>query len=286
MSFSYPNAGIAIINGKDFYRIKADALNLTGGNTPSVGVADLIPIDVGFAGISVGPESDFDKYELFYPDPVAPGNYQRIEFSSAHPLIARFDVSNFEESPDTDGEKAKAFVRPLGIAARDFSSGDLINAISDIVVYTRNAPSQIATKRAPKISEGFPRLYSASFNYFYIPCFGRRYLGAHAFVSGFPLPVATMEVIGLRSYLPLTFSVSDTGQASSFVTEVQLLAPASLPAGGVEAESFGYDCVTGGKGFFDFLMVKIATDQNAVPSDYFLGAPGSQGFHLIMEARD
>lgn len=291
MSFSYPPASLSIIRGKDFYRIKAEAVNLIGSLAPEIGPGDMIPIDVGFTGISVGPQSDYDKYELFYPDPVAQGNYQRIEFSAKHPLLGRFDIDNKEQVPASNGEVAKAFIRPLGVPASNFAGTLIINATTDVIIYTGAPPNQIATHRTPRVFEGDPAITNAGLNYFYVPCFGRRHLSAHVFASGFPLPVVTFEVLGMRSFMPLQAAGlpspgSANGRAAEFVTDVQLQAPTAVPAGGLQAASFGYDCITGGKGFFDYLQVRIVSSQNVVPSDTFLGAPGSQKLHLIMEARD
>lgn len=291
MSFNYPAASISIIKGKDFYRIKADAANLTGLSAPQIGPGDLIPIDVGFAGIAVGPQSDYDRYELFYPDPVARSSYQRIEFSVKYPLLGRFDVDNSEQVPGTDGEASKAFIRPIGVPIQNFTGTELINAVTDVIVYTGSPPSSAGTHRVPRVFEGYPSLTNAGLNFFYVPCFGRRHLSAHVFMQGFPVPAATIEVLGMRSFMPLAAGGppapgSPNGRAAAIATDVQLLAPAAIPVTGAQATSFSYDCITGGKGFFDYLQVRIVTDQNVVPSDYFFGAPGSQGCHLIMEARD
>lgn len=291
MSFVYPAASLSIIRGKDFYRIKAEAVNLINSLAPEIGPGDMIPIDVGFAGISVGPQSDYDRYELFYPDPIAQGNYQRIEFSTKHPLLGRFDIDNKEQVPASNGEVAKAFIRPLGVPASDFTNSLIINALTDVIVYTGAPPSQIPIHRAPRVFEGDPAITNAGLNYFFMPCFGRRHLSAHVFASGFPVPTVTFEVLGLRSFMPLVAGGpggpgSQNGRSAEFVTDVRLLAPAAVPVFGTQAASFGYDCITGGKGFFDYMQVRIVSNQNVVPSTTFLGAPGSQKLHLIMEARD
>jgi hypothetical protein len=293
MSFDYPKSSFSILRGKDFYRIKSNTISLAGSNSPELGPGDLIPVDVGFSGVAVGPESDYDKYELFYPDPVARGNYQRIEFSVKYPLLGRFDVDNGESVANADGEVARAFIRPIGVAIKDLAGTGMINAVSDVIVHTGKPPEIAGTLRVARVFEGYPSIISAGPNAFYVPCFGRRHLSAHVFAagSGNPAPIITFEVIGMRSFMPLeasgpAASGSPNGRAAEIATLTQLQAPTAVPISGLDAVAYSYDCITGGKGFFDYLQVKIESDTDIVPSDSFFGAPGTPKLHLIMEARD
>lgn len=295
MAFLYPAASISIIKGNAFYRIKAQAVDAQDSSLTSLGPGDLIPVDVGFSAIAVGPESDYEKYELFYSDPTAPGGVQKIPFSKDAPFIGRITADNATAFPGSDGELGKVFIRIADIGTlQSATSGApaevaIAEALADIIVYTGEVPSFLPTKRVPKIRSSnvsleIPLLVPYSF---LIPGYGRRLLSVT--LNKMSIPVATVisaTVEGIRLYNPLVSTAAGDGLILSGKTVDQLsiteLLASTVVPNTPDTLSFAYNADVDGDGYFDMYRVFVTTDVNVLASDSQRG----QGFRVNLEVRD
>jgi len=283
MSFTYPAASISVIKGNGFYRIKANSVAVVGNVLTSVGPGSLIPIDVGFNGIAVGPESDYEKYELLYIDPTAPGSIQVIPFSKDSPILGRVTSDNAEAYPGADGEKGKAFVR-----IADFGSFRGAQCITDLLIYTGAEPSQLPTKRSPKRkSANVNIVISGEGSSHYFPGYGRRIatIGAARNVSGTDVTMVTKGyVLGARK--DFSTAAVTAGVAGREVDPTQALVEIELDSQVVTAANdwiyFQHNADT--DGYFDFYGVTLTgtVASNIADATEF----GYRGFLLSVEMRD
>jgi hypothetical protein len=291
MAFTYPEAKISIIAGNGFYRIKAQAVDTASSSLSALGPGDLIPIDVGFSAIAVGPESDYENYELFYADKTAPGGLQRIPFSPKCPIVGRISADNDTEYPDSGGEKAKAFIRIVdngtlnGFIDGDLSANRIAEALADIIVYTGSVPASIPTCRVPGKRSAYIATDSAQSQNFWMPAYGRRILSLSASNAGGNAVTAAVSAVRLfRPLLSTTVVPAQeplSGKTAFQITTTVLVASAPVPSAPL-AFDFSYNADTDGLGYFDFVRVSIGTDSSALPSDSFRGI----GVYINMEVRD
>jgi hypothetical protein len=294
MAFSFPQASISILKGNDFYRIKAQAVDTISSPLTALGPGDLIPVNVGFSAIAVGPESDYEKYELLYRDETAPGGIQRMPFSKDAPFIGNITADNAQEYPNGNKEKAIVFIRIADIGTLESSNtgGGAVarigEALADLKVYTNKNPVQVATKRYPNKRSSNVILKAAKNSAFYIPGYGRRIFTTECAKMLEGLANVTATVFGIRLYNPLVSSTLPALLELSGRTAVQKTVTELLPATAVAGVNgnfplvFSYNADVDGKGYFDFYEVLLDSDTDINPSDYDRG----RGFHLTMEVRD
>lgn len=300
MSFNYPNASTSIINGAGFYRVKARSIDRDSvGLENELGPGDLIPIDVGFSAIAVGPESAYDKYELIYFD--NSGGISVIPFSTKRPFVGDIPTNNAEEYVDGGKEKRKAFIRIVdpstanGSLAVTAGVSRIAVVFADVIIYTKTPPTTLPTSRAPlRRSANIPTITFIPVDFF-IPAYGRKILTVEGSVMKVPDVDndVTMTVSGIRIYHPfysdpLSSEEKMRGKAMSQATQTELLPATALPNTTPAvpklfdpALSFGYNAEQDAKGYFDFFRVTLigATKR---PEDY----PEGRGVHLNMEVRD
>ena len=303
MAFQFNAASISVIKGDDFYRIKARSIDqASAGLETELGPGDLIPIDTGFSAIAVGPESDYDKYELVYFNDL--GGVQVIPFSTDRPFVGNIPVDNTTEYPDSGGELKKAYIR---IADPSTADGRLANAaaagrvavtIADIIVYTKAPPTVLPTKRYPNRRSSNIAVLPIVEEYFYIPGYGRRELLVEASKVLVPdVTTVSLRVDGSRLYQPFASNPLDTVTGTllgkvlvqSLVTNLLVLtalpntAPLVAPLTNDFASlSFGYNAEIDGLGRFDFYRATITSSATRRPEDFYAG----MGVHLNMEVRD
>ena len=298
MSFNYAPASTSIIKGNGFYRIKANSIDLTGGNEPKIGPGDLIPIDVGFSAIAVGPESDYENYELIFVDPIAPGSVQVIPLSKSVPFVGSVTADNSTPYPnsgagtggDIGGEPAKAFVRIADkgtLLERIVLPGKIVNrtafAVADLIIYTGVPPVQLIKERTPKKRASVVPLSSGNPNNFYIPGYGRKHFTLSLLNAppGVPIgAVVSATLTGLRFFYPLDSTPgTTTGKVVEAPTRTILMPSAVVPSDLQNEFVFAYNAESGGKGFFDFYWLEVISDTAVLPSD-------GVGFRVSMEVRD
>ena len=295
MSFKYPPASVSIIKGNNFYRIKAQAVDAISSPLTAIGPGDLIPVDVGFSALAVGPESDYEKYELYYPDPTAPGGVQRFPFSKDFPLMQSIVADNTVPYEDSNGEPAKAFIRIADIGTLESSNtgaGDaprIAEALADLIVYTGEPPNWVPTKRYPNRRSSNVPLLDAKNKSYHIPGYGRRIFTMECNKMFAGAATVTATVFGSRLYNPLVSASAPPLNVLSGRTVVQkiskelLAATAVVGANGNSPLIYSYNAEAPGSfGYFDFYTVVLDSDTDINPSDFFRG----QGFHLTMEVRD
>ncbi len=282
MSFDYPAASISVIKGNGFYRIKAQSVEATGAVLSAIGPGSIIPIDVGFNGIAVGPESDYERYELLYIDPTAPGGVQRFPFSKDFPLVSRIVSNNAEAYPNADGDLAKAFVRIV-----DFGSFQGAEALTDLIIYTGAPPQQVPTKRVPKRnSANVDILSGGGFTHFF-PGYGRRIVTVAAArnVSGTDVTMTTTGyVLGARKdFTTASIAAGIAGRQVDFGNaRVQIELDQQVVTAANNWIYFQHNADT--DGYFDFYGINLA---GTVASD--ISDPtefGFRGFLLSVEMRD
>jgi hypothetical protein len=273
-AFNYPPASASTLAGNGFYRINALQFpGLPGGL--EVGVGDLIPINVGFNAIAVGPDSDFDKYELYYPDPLADGDLQQALFSAKNPFIGLISPDNVAEYPNTFGEKAIAFVRPI-VSPNPAAFTQLgSNPEVDIIVYTKALPSVLPRGRVDKNCTGYiPVGASPILPVHSISGYGREHfqcLLANETLS------SSVDVIvqGINADYP----ANQSGGIAEKVLEYELVASTTVSAG----DRFKYVHNSRVDGFFDFFSVIVTTaGSDILPSD----STSQQSIWLSLEVRD
>jgi hypothetical protein len=273
-AFKYPPPSQGTLDGNSFYRVNALAV---GGKNSDVSIGDLIPIDVGFNAIVVGPDSDYEKYELYYPDPLAEGTLQQVAFSADSPFIGAVFPNGVAEYPGTNGQKALAFVRPVESPLAFPFLGIDSNPETDLILYTGTPPIQLPRGRVVKNRRGFvpvgapgPGLIRANHS---MPGFGRGYFGAH--VKNRTLAQSIDVIVqGITSYYP----ASTAGTANSII-DTTLVASVAVAAGG----ELRYQHDSRVDGFFDYFVVNITTGgADILPSD----SATQQSIFLSMEVRD
>jgi hypothetical protein len=304
MSFSYSPASTSILKGNDFYRVKARSIDQnSAGLETELGPGDLIPIDVGFSAIRVGPESDYENYELIYFD--ALGVIQVVPFSAKSPFVGSVPVDVSSPYAQGDGETKKAFIRIAdsstanGALLPSAGAGRIAVTIADIIVYTGAAPTFVPTQRIPNRRSANTTVLPLVPLFFYIPGYGREDLVVEA--SAMMIPdvdnAVTMAVDGLRVYHPFASNIADTitgtmlGKALIQTTVTNLFAATALPLTApvavpltqeFPALSFGYNAKRASTGYFDFYRVTLRSNSTERPKDFYAG----MGVHLSMEVRD
>lgn len=288
MAFTYPPASADILAGvSNFYRIRGETIDVVGSAFADVAPGDLIPINVGFSAIVVGPESDYEKYELFYPDPLAPGGLQSIVFSRDAPFIGNITADNSTTYGGTNQLK-QAFIRigDNGPMIGTFINGafTLADASVDLIVYTGKPPNQLATQRVVKRREGNVALV-AGINRYYIPGYGRNYfrVSCDRQLVG-AAPILSVKAEGITIHLPMYSSdiinPNLSGKSSTQLEQTEILPDTPLgPVAGIPITHV-HDATK--DGFFDFYEVTITSDVVLLPSDFNDG----RGVHLDMEVRD
>lgn len=288
MSFSYPKASVGVTSGNKFYRIRGETIDVAGSGFADVAPGDLIPINVGFHGIAVGPESDYERYELLYTDPLAPGELQSVMFSKDTPFIGGVPSDNSSNYGGLTVPKL-AFVRIADSGTRNGGGPRIADASVDLVVYTGAPPSHPNTGRTHKRREGNVPITGGA-NVFYIPGYGRSYF--RAAVSSQAMPIADLtgvQVFGNNLHLPMYSNASFTpglsGKILVQLEKVELLPSTPIvnpfdPSTFDQATVYVHDARV--KGYFDFYEVIIQATGDYLPSS----SPTGRGVHVSMEVRD
>jgi hypothetical protein len=260
MPFQYPAASKSILVGSDFYRITR--LSLLSGEETVFG--SLIPIDVGFNAIAVGPDSGFDNYEIYYPDPLAVGGIGKGSFSSGAPFIAKVTPDAFGTFESAFQAPSIAYVRPSRslILGGDALGGDFVNPLIDIIAYTGALPPTVSQERSPIRRDGyFSTKPAATGRGHAIEGFGRKAFSAviknnTLLVGGQDVTISiTGLVVGMGSM---------AGDPFGKPIETELQAAIVLPKGGGELV-FGHDAVL--DGYFDYYVVDASSAVEHLVSD-------------------
>jgi len=150
MSFAYPVSSESILKGQNFYRIRAPISILFGGtkedSPENFSIGDLAPIDSPVFAVAVGPDSDFFRYEIIYPDQLAQGGVNTAVLTPVNPLVLPAGVDLSTQYVDTSTEK-KIFIRACDWLP---NGGQVTQPIIDLIVYTKTPPTVYPTKRTPK----------------------------------------------------------------------------------------------------------------------------------------
>lgn len=288
--FTYPSASTSIIKGNGFYRIKAQPNELGNVAITDIGPGSLIPIDVGFSAIAVGPDSDYEKYTLFYVDPTAPGGVQKIPISKDRPLIGSVASDNAAAYPQSEGEKAKAFIQiadygSFGSNKARFDAGTLDQKIAecnvDLLIYTGVVPPYLPTKRAPRRYSGSIDLMSAFTLKFPIPGYGRRIMSCKL-SRRLSAGTASVELFGYT--LSPILEDSKTASKGRVVIDTDSFHIKTLLGSGIftsgSSERFTHHHNSDKDGYFDFYSAEVVSTVNN-------GSDSNDGsFYLNLEVRD
>jgi hypothetical protein len=306
MTFSYPTAEQSIQKGNRVYRVKAQAIELQASGLTPLGPGSLIPINVGFSAIAVGPESAFSDYELYYPDALAPGGIQRVPFGVGAPFIGSVPTDNDGVYPLAPKQKAVAFVRVKNkgpvrqnqyiAGAAAFTDG-IAECHTDLLVYTGAPPAFIPSKRTPISYQGFvPLTASGVPTNYYVPGYGRRF--CYLDVSGQDADAGETIDITLRGYRLWT--------RPDFVSAAIIDGSAGRAwskTGSISAQlGFGTELYTAqvvgaqGRwehhhnaettGFYDFYELEINGDGGGGGTSPGTDATGVSQMHALLEVRD
>lgn len=150
MSFNYPPSERTIRTNQNFYRIRAPLSILFGGTkevTPeNFSIGDLAPVCSPVVAIAVGPDSDPFRYEVIYPDELAPGGINTALLTPVNPLVLPAGV---DLSTNYAGTEQR---REILIRALDWLpiGGQVALPVVDLIVYTKAPPTVYPTERNPK----------------------------------------------------------------------------------------------------------------------------------------
>jgi hypothetical protein len=256
MPFVYPAASKSILEGSDFYRIS----RLAFVNEEDTVFGSLIPIDVGFNALAVGPDSGFDNYECYYPDPLSPGGIALACFSTGAPFIGAVAPDASSDYQDSNGVRKLAYVRPSRalILSGDGLDGDNVVPLIDVIAYTGKLPPALAQERSPIRKDGYFETKSSPFGRGHaIPGFGRK-----AFTA--TVRNDTAEVVNIAIEGKIAANGAMFADPFGIPIETELLASVAVASGGGKL-TFAHDAVL--DGYFDYYVVKADSASPTLPSD-------------------
>lgn len=270
MPFEYPLASKSILEGNEFYRITRSSYE---GDSETV-FGSFIGIDVGFNAITVGPDSDFDNYVIYYPDPLSPGGIAQANFSTGAPFIGAIspDASGVYEG--TFGVPKIAYVRPTQamILAPPDLGGDFALPVMDIIAYTGKIPPVLPSERSVKKIQGYFKTAPAATGRGHaIVGFGRKSFTANVVNNS----AGTIDVLIYGVMLgngPL-----DSGDVIGYAEKHPLLASTAVLTG--DSLSFAHDSRI--DGYFDYFLLEASGVATSLPSD----GPAT-AVYISMEVQD
>lgn len=286
MSFSYAPGSRSTIEGNGFYRIKAQPIegSFATPTLANIGPGSLIPIDVGFSAIAVGPESDYEKFELLYPDPTAPFGVQRMPFSKDRPLIGKVTSDNVGVYPDANGQIAQAFVRIADLGSVQTASstpnGPLVSASRimeswvDLQIYTGAPPSSFPTKRVPNRRTGFIDISTGAVDFTYlIPGYGRRILEAWA-TRGLAGASVDMTLSGIING-PVLEGLAGNGNGRTVARQgihhqTDILAGPTTVSGATRFRHHHNADTNGYYDYYELLVTNVSADLPATINNFFV----------------
>lgn len=265
MPFTYPSASSGILQGNDFYRIT----RLAFSDEEDAVFGSLIPVDVGFNALVVGPNSGFDNYECFYPDPLADGGIAVACFSTGAPFIGTVapDADPNASYPDAFGTPKIAYIRPrnvlipIGLVTPGTGPfwDDFPLPLIDVIAYTGKLPPTFSRERAVISKAGYFETGLAA-------------IGRGHTIEGFGRKAFTVNV---RNNSLITVNVVikgvmvGNGPVDGAVGPFGVPEPHTLLASTAVATktslSFGHDAAA--DGYFDYYVVEVDSATTTLPSD-------------------
>jgi hypothetical protein len=264
MPFTYPSANQSILEGNEFYRIT----RLAFSDEENAVFGSLIPVDVGFNALVVGPNSSFDNYECFYPDPLADGGIAVANFSTGSPFIgavapspsAKYEGETFD-TPKIAYIRPRNVLVPLEVATPGVGPffDDFPTPLIDIIAYTGKLPPSLPQERAVVSKGGYFKTDSiAAGRGHTIEGFGRKAFTANIRNNS----IVTVDVV-IKGVMVGNGPI-DPGAGPFGVPESHVLV-ASTAVVTKTSLSFGHDAVA--DGYFDYYVVEASSATPTLPSD-------------------
>jgi len=253
MSILQLKASESIIQGQDFYRFKTQIDGLIGpAEETEIGTA--MALDISTKAITIGPDSSFDRYAVYYYNP-ATNISANVGFVSVNrPWIGRLDAfANLGESKDS---RARLYV----VAANNIALGEINGQVQlggaffapvfDIIAYTTDRLTNLSTAgRAPEFIDtavliDFPGIFSSISLYF--PFFGR---------GAFDLDLYAIDP-AVKGAFPLVTSYDINGVYTGDLSGELQRVPLGL-SGAVDLTREHYEVSPTSKGKFEFIELRF-----------------------------
>ena len=273
MAFQYPLASKSILEGNEFYRIKRLAYE---GDSETI-FGSFIGIDVGFNALAVGPDSSFDNYQCFYPDPLVEGGIALANFSVGAPFVATVAPDASSPYQNAYNVPKLAYVRPTQALILDpttaaGTSGDLEIPVMDMIAYTGRLPPAFPMERSVLKKQGFFRTTATvADNGHVITGFGRKSFTANV-VNNSAVAVDVViygVMIGDPELIANPFGVAE---------KHELLASTAVASGGGSL-SFPHSAVQ--DGYFDYYLLIATSASPTLPSN-----GSATAVYISMEVQD
>jgi hypothetical protein len=265
MSFDYPPSQQSVIVGQDFYRIRAP-LSIFYGTikqklTQNFSIGDLAPVDSPIAAIAVGPDSDFYRYEVIYPDSLTESSINRSLLTPVNPFVLPTNGVDLSSPYAGTEQLKKVFLRGLDWL---YGTGSFDFPIIDLIVYTKGPPTQFPTLRNPKRYILPLQLFSAQDNSIFVPIFGRNEVSVRLSLNSALAAASVSWEIEGANYLGVNpVGGQDVGDYNRFL----LQASAAVPAGTPQPLGSGFFYYTPAAfGRLDELRIRITSDTDFDPS--------------------
>jgi hypothetical protein len=237
----------AVLSGAGFYRLFDD--------DPVLG--RLYEIQQSCRALVIGPESDFDQYDVYYLDPIAPHQIQRAILTPDRPWVAPVNVDLVggypSEVPGKPSIPGGIFVTPSNQfatfvpgASPPYPNRLQVSARVDILAYTGTLPP-ILPKRARRLLQATVGLSGTGENPLYFPVYGRR---SYDVFVGFPVGGAPANSVDV------TINGIVLGVSEGDYAPIELMSATTISTAGTPRLKFYYDVETSGSlGRFDLLEV-------------------------------
>ena len=170
----------SVINGQDFYRFKKclDA-QIGSVSEDDAGAATAAALDISTKAITIGPDSSFDRYIVYYYNPATNFSVDLGFVSTNRPWIGRLDAFVDLDTQDNRGKIYVAAANNFATDAliTDSVGGTIFCPVFDIIAYTTDKLASLTTQnRSPEFIDSalfvrFPGFFPTVA--FFYPNYGR-----------------------------------------------------------------------------------------------------------------